>query len=389
MRQRNFLVTTTQKGLKPLAYDSVLVITYYRQIVQNLTANLSDEHANLLAEPMVDHTRGNTDWYSPLQGDVKKIEDCSKEIKNEIKERLDKCLAEIYTYAKKMQLSEDGRQKTLGKFLELAVNYPDDSYIFLVGEHVVLTSWGVVFEGKEPAPPVMILKSLSENQLSLTQDIIRKKDKKAVEQNEEITRSRSLNASKQDSREALVATPIGRKNYFLHVWPFFRWFFLGILLLLLLLICLAWMRGCNGPNSAVLLLEEKKKEVVLRSEVSDLKKQYNQGCENCQEGNPTAVQLAKCGKQQQSGGDGDPITFKYHNPKGYGERLLTYDFQGKKDQIVVKQHGIVIHDTGCVGGDHKELITLDKEGGFFYVTVTPNCTDTKGTQWEFTIDCPK
>jgi hypothetical protein len=59
-----------------------------------------------------------------------------------------------------------------------------------------------------------------------------------------------------------------------------------------------------------------------------------------------------------------------------------------KDRMRVYLNGQQVFDTGCVSGTGSSPIQLPAGANTIRVDVEPNCEGTKGTVWDFTLQCP-
>jgi len=76
--------------------------------------------------------------------------------------------------------------------------------------------------------------------------------------------------------------------------------------------------------------------------------------------------------------------------KNAGTFTFDYETYSVPDQIqVLDEGGAVLFDTGCVGANGSKQITYSGTKGEITVKVTPNCTGTTGTSWNYTVHCPK
>jgi Tfp pilus assembly protein PilF/TolB-like protein len=102
--------------------------------------------------------------------------------------------------------------------------------------------------------------------------------------------------------------------------------------------------------------------------------------------------VAQCNEQQVSGGDsGDQRTIEMG--QSTGTFILSYETQNIPDQIVIRQSGTQICNTGCVstgvGVKFQETCNLNGTSTVVDVEVIPNCDGTiSGTYWEYIVNCP-
>lgn len=135
------LVTSIKQGdLHPLAYQGLLVYENSYQLLELIRSRLGLSHVLVFAEPMLDAGRQVIDWYCPVQGQIRPFADLLEENKQAIHEYLAVIAADVRNLAETLKANS---QRSLGgELLDLAVLYPGDEWIYLVGEQPVITCWG-------------------------------------------------------------------------------------------------------------------------------------------------------------------------------------------------------------------------------------------------------
>lgn len=137
------LVTTTPKiSMQPLAFQGIMVYASFPQIRDMLLRKFGDDYVLLFARPEENLANGNIDWYSPVQGEAKKLYDMSQEEREPICDSLTKMANEIRAYAEELVQSGEPLKITRGNILKLALRYPDNSALYVIGKQPVLTCWG-------------------------------------------------------------------------------------------------------------------------------------------------------------------------------------------------------------------------------------------------------
>lgn len=102
---------------------------------------------------------------------------------------------------------------------------------------------------------------------------------------------------------------------------------------------------------------------------------------------PTATP-APCSSTQVAGGD-TAETRTIQMGKTSGTFSFSYDTYSIADRIVVSYEGQTLFDTGCVGASGSVNLSYAGTSSIVTVRVTPNCAGDSGTQWTFTVGCPK
>jgi len=95
-----------------------------------------------------------------------------------------------------------------------------------------------------------------------------------------------------------------------------------------------------------------------------------------------------CSTRTEQGGD-TPETIQVDVGNVSGTAMIRWDFYDIKDRMVVSYGGAPLLDTGCVGGRGTRPLPVSGFGGQVVVQVFPNCERKSGTQWEFTVECPR
>ena len=94
-----------------------------------------------------------------------------------------------------------------------------------------------------------------------------------------------------------------------------------------------------------------------------------------------------CGSVQVAGGD-TPVTRTVELGVSSGTFNFSYDTYSIPDRMVVTYQGRVLFDTGCVGASGSVNLSYAGTDTRVSVSVTPNCSGTTGTGWQFTVSCP-
>jgi len=137
------LITSTPRGnMHPLAYQGILATDCHHQIVTILRSRLGDTHVLLFAEPAFDPTRDIVDWYTPVQGTPVRMLDLPPDRQDRVRATLLKMAVDIQAQARQLKATGDNNRILSGSIIELALHYPGDDCIYLVGEQPVIVCWG-------------------------------------------------------------------------------------------------------------------------------------------------------------------------------------------------------------------------------------------------------
>ena len=140
---RTTLIRTTSRAtLNALAYQGIRPSECFSQVHDTLEKNLGAAHAACFAEPVSNRQEGFIDWYVPFSGEVRPYQSLSDEEKRTVQERFSLLAAEIKAFAEALIASSDSQKVTRGSLLMLALRYPAEEDLFLVGDTPVVTCWG-------------------------------------------------------------------------------------------------------------------------------------------------------------------------------------------------------------------------------------------------------
>lgn len=136
------IATTSRAGMHALAFQGIAPSASFPQIRDMLLRKFGDEYVLLFARPAENTADGSIDWYSPVQGEPRRLGDLPPERERAARERLAHMGGEILRYAEELIHSHDPLKVTRGNILKLALCYPDDSALYVVGDQPVFTCWG-------------------------------------------------------------------------------------------------------------------------------------------------------------------------------------------------------------------------------------------------------
>ena len=140
--KRTFIATTPLEGMRPLAFQGVQAIACHAQLVSLLETRLSSAHAAFLAEPLMDQMGHSADWYTPLQGDVRKLSELPVAEQQLMRARIADYAVQMQALAAELQQMADSNSKMAGTLLGLALSYPSEDLLYRVGDQPVLIGWG-------------------------------------------------------------------------------------------------------------------------------------------------------------------------------------------------------------------------------------------------------
>lgn len=138
----NFIATSHKITLRTLSYQGIQVCDCFHQIREIVRTRLGDEYSLLFAEPSFHQDGNSVDWYSPVQGEVRQLCDLSVEEQNAIRASIAKMARDILHLADEIKGVGSSAQLTRGNILALALQYPDESCLYVIGGQPVFTCWG-------------------------------------------------------------------------------------------------------------------------------------------------------------------------------------------------------------------------------------------------------
>ena len=138
----NFIVNTPKYQMHALAYQRIIVMDCYAQIRDLLRGRLGDDYVLLFAEPVSNAADNSVDWYTPVQGTPRRLLELPEAEQDAIREKLAHMAEEIRHVAQELKNSPEQTRVGRGAILELALRYPDEQSLFVIGGQPVFTCWG-------------------------------------------------------------------------------------------------------------------------------------------------------------------------------------------------------------------------------------------------------
>lgn len=158
------IATTRQRDFRPLGTAGQVAIESWSVLTTLLARELSSAHAALFAEPVVDATRGETDWYAEGDGTPMPIGLADPGVRQAVLTERTRLQQDISGLAVRKRSAPDESQRFLGDMLGLALSVPGDDQVYVLGNRPVLVAWGhapsgaapeqVALTGRSAAPPV-------------------------------------------------------------------------------------------------------------------------------------------------------------------------------------------------------------------------------------------
>lgn len=130
------------------------------QLRAAIAARLSREHADLLAIPEVDPTGRRIDWYAPVDGASRRLDEASEAERAQALDRVRQLHGDLARLAETMEAPErSSAERNFARLLRHALTAPGEETLFLVDGRPVMTFWGFTADASLPgaflaSPPV-------------------------------------------------------------------------------------------------------------------------------------------------------------------------------------------------------------------------------------------
>ncbi|MBV9758842.1 MAG: hypothetical protein JO047_17490 [Alphaproteobacteria bacterium] len=157
------IATTRSQDLQPLVAGGQSAEDAWSALHALLSRELSARHAALLAEPVANPARGETDWYGERGGPAAKLSALPPDQRAALRARLETSIGEIEALAARLRSGRTESERHLGDLLGLALQIPDEDAIFVQAGEPVLVAWGharasattgvVTLAGRRPVAP--------------------------------------------------------------------------------------------------------------------------------------------------------------------------------------------------------------------------------------------
>lgn len=132
------IASIKRSGLSVARVDRNKLDTLYYQLL-DLIGESGYDYQDYFARPKDVPSEKSIDWYSDLNGTVKTFDSLSDEQANEVLAQIREIGNSLNEYSEK--LSNSG-ERSSADLVKSALKIPDRNYIYLVGNHPVITCWG-------------------------------------------------------------------------------------------------------------------------------------------------------------------------------------------------------------------------------------------------------
>ena len=138
----NFIANTPRHQMHALAFQGIMVTDCYPQLCDMLRRKFGDAYVLLFAEPVPNAGSQSVDWYTPVQGAARRLTDLPADEQNTVRDALVHMAKELHTFADELKKAAEHTKTTRGNILDLALSYPNEDCLYVVGEQPVITCWG-------------------------------------------------------------------------------------------------------------------------------------------------------------------------------------------------------------------------------------------------------
>ena len=132
------IASIKRSGLSVARVDRNKLDTLYYQLL-DLIGESGYDYQDYFARPKDVPSEKSIDWYSDLNGTVKNFDSLSDEQANKVLAKIREIGNSLNEYSEK--LSNSG-ERSSADLVKSALKIPDRNYIYLVGNHPVITCWG-------------------------------------------------------------------------------------------------------------------------------------------------------------------------------------------------------------------------------------------------------
>lgn len=119
------------------------------QIREALRLKQQQQIADCLAIPQLNEQGDRIDWYAPVEGKVTSWLAASTTERLAAIKQLSACLKSSREMCQRAQQSDNAAQRLFGVLLTKTLQFPDQSYVYIVAGKPVVTFWGFVSQDKK------------------------------------------------------------------------------------------------------------------------------------------------------------------------------------------------------------------------------------------------
>ncbi|MDN0109855.1 SrfA family protein [Yersinia mollaretii] len=146
---KSFLRSGSLDDILALGENGQPVYASALQIREALRLKKQQHIADCLAIPQLNEQGDRIDWYAPIEGKVTSWIAASHAERKAAIKQLSACLSSANDLCQRAQKSDKAAQRLFGVLLAKTLQFPDQSYVYLVAGKPVLTFWGFVSQDKK------------------------------------------------------------------------------------------------------------------------------------------------------------------------------------------------------------------------------------------------
>ena len=132
------IARTFAEGLRPLGAAGQ---RNHALVTEAVASRFSSSHALLFSEPSPTPDGVAVDWYAPIEGPVRRLDELNAEEQDNSRARIAGLTRDILQFAGELKATGQEADRRLAEALENALEVPDGGAIWLVGEQPVLVNW--------------------------------------------------------------------------------------------------------------------------------------------------------------------------------------------------------------------------------------------------------
>ena len=132
------IARTYAEGLRPLGSGAQ---RNHALICETVAPRLSPAHALMFSEPSPTPDGVATDWYAQTVGPARRLDELGAEEAEAARTRIGELTRDVLALADELEAGGEEADRRLGEAIRNAVEVPDGSAIWLVGDQPVLVTW--------------------------------------------------------------------------------------------------------------------------------------------------------------------------------------------------------------------------------------------------------
>jgi hypothetical protein len=136
------IATTRSQEFQLLGTGGQTAVEAWSSLVALLGRRLSPAHAQLLTEPVANPARGEIDWYAEGDGPALPLPGLPEPLQSVARGQWQRLRGEILELATRMRASRDESERLFADMLGAAVEVPDESYVRVRNDNLLLVAWG-------------------------------------------------------------------------------------------------------------------------------------------------------------------------------------------------------------------------------------------------------